>query len=574
MVRQSAPVWGDYLIAFGVSILALLLRGLLDPVLGEHIPYMISIFAVMVVSTTISFYPTLLALTIGLLGTRYFFVEPRHQFWTDDPMVRLGFLLFATCGFGCTWVGWQVQKSRLRALRHREELVEQRAINQNEILQRREVELDLERKQNELRESQAIFTKLIEMVPQFVWMADADGKVTFFNHRWYEFTGLTPEHCLKEGWLTVLHPDDLLRTSRRWAQAVERGEVYQVEYRLRAADGSYRWFLGRGEPYRDAAGKVVQWFGTCTDIDEQRRVTDSLDQIVRDRTQQLTETNRALREEIEERKAVEEREKVIATELRRSNEELEKFAYVASHDLQEPLRKIQSFGDRLNSRARGSLDEAGNDSLDRILRAAGRMRRLIDDLLSLSRVSTKKRQPVSVDLNAILRDVLTDLEVVVTQAGASVEAGPLPTVLGDPVQMQQLFQNLIGNALKFRKPDEPVHLRITGGPVPGSNETPVPLSLCELRFADNGIGFDEKYLDRIFQVFQRLHGRAEYEGTGIGLAICRKIVEQHGGSITAHSRPDQGSTFIVTLPLAPTIEQERGPHEGSGSTRDDPCRGR
>jgi signal transduction histidine kinase len=231
------------------------------------------------------------------------------------------------------------------------------------------------------------------------------------------------------------------------------------------------------------------------------------------------------------------------TELRRSNRALEEFASVASHDLQEPLRKIQQFGDRLDKKLGPALDDANRDYLRRMLDAAGRMRTLISDLLTYSRVSTKSQQPVRVNLTDIVRGVVGDLDGRLQQAEGQVEVGELPEVDAEPTQMRQLFQNLIGNALKFQKPGVPPVVRVAGRLLDGDGGPRV-----ELEVADNGIGFDEKYAEKIFHLFQRLHGRDEYEGTGMGLAIVRKIVEQHGGAVAAKSRPGEGATFVVTLP--------------------------
>lgn len=240
------------------------------------------------------------------------------------------------------------------------------------------------------------------------------------------------------------------------------------------------------------------------------------------------------------------------TSLRRSNRELEQFASVASHDLQEPLRKIQAFGDRLSTKFADTLGEQGRDYVERMQASATRMRALIDALLTFSRVTTKAQPFVPVDLDAIARDVAGDLEARIAQSGGQVEVEALPAIDADPLQMHQLLQNLIANALKFQRPGVPPQVRVSGG-LRDTDRGPV----CELRVADNGIGFDEVYLDRIFEVFQRLHGRQEYEGTGMGLAICRRIVERHGGTITARSIPDQGATFVVTLPATHEDEESR-----------------
>ena len=252
-----------------------------------------------------------------------------------------------------------------------------------------------------------------------------------------------------------------------------------------------------------------------------RRSNEQLEQLVTERTAELEITN---------------------AQLRASNRELEDFASVASHDLQEPLRKIQAFGDRLEAREAGNLGPEGQDYLRRMRNAAGRMQVLISDLLRFSRVTTKAQPFAAVDLGKVTGEVLSDLETAIDRSGGRVEVGALPTVDADAMQMRQLIQNLIANGLKFRDPG-------TAPVVKVESEVDGDANICKLLVSDNGIGFEEKYLDRIFNVFQRLHTRGTYEGTGIGLAVCRKIAERHGGTITATSAPGKGSTFIVTLPL-------------------------
>jgi PAS domain S-box-containing protein len=240
-------------------------------------------------------------------------------------------------------------------------------------------------------------------------------------------------------------------------------------------------------------------------------------------------------------------------ELARSNAELQQFASVASHDLQEPLRKIQAFGNRLKASCGDVLNEQGRDSLERMQNAAGRMQILIDDLLMLSRVTSRAQPFVTVDLNRVVKEVLSDLEVKLQQTGGTVEVSTLPTIDADPVQMRQLWQNLLSNALKFHKHDTPPIVKLSSQLFDFQQQPEGDGTIatsCQIVVEDNGIGFEEKYLDRIFNVFQRLHSRSEYEGTGIGLAICRKIVERHRGSITARSTPGQGARFTITLPIA------------------------
>ena len=239
-------------------------------------------------------------------------------------------------------------------------------------------------------------------------------------------------------------------------------------------------------------------------------------------------------------------------ELERSNRELEQFAFVASHDLQEPLRKIQTFADRLGRKEADALGEEGRDFLERIANAATRMRRLIDDLLAFSRVHTQGQPFRAVDVAQVVRDVLVDLEDQVERTRGRVEVGPLPTIQADPFQMRQLFQNLIGNALKFHRPEEPPVVRIeaeVGDPNAPRLPPPDDGTACRIIVRDNGIGFAPTYSEKIFEVFQRLHGRSEFEGSGMGLAISRRIVERHGGRISAHGQPGHGATFVVVLPL-------------------------
>jgi PAS domain S-box-containing protein len=265
----------------------------------------------------------------------------------------------------------------------------------------------------------------------------------------------------------------------------------------------------------------------------------------------LTSVGSQIAMTIQQKKAQDQLERTAAM-LSQSNRELQDFASVASHDLQEPLRKIQAFGDRLKSKCGEQLTDVGHDYLERMLNAAQRMQTLINDLLTFSRVTTKAQPFSKVDLAVVAREVLSDLEVRIEQSGGAVEVSELPVIDADPVQMRQLLQNLIANALKFRKPDEPPLVKIfaeSNSPnAEGATWALASSEVWQISVADNGIGFDEKYLNRIFTVFQRLHGRNSYEGTGVGLAVCRRIAERHGGSITARSQPDRGATFIVKLP--------------------------
>lgn len=278
-----------------------------------------------------------------------------------------------------------------------------------------------------------------------------------------------------------------------------------------------------------------------------RQVNEELEQRVEHRTQALRATNESLGIEIQERTRLEEQAVKYAEELKRSNKELEQFASVASHDLQEPLRKIQAFSDRLHSRYVHQLDDNGREYLDRIQSSASRMRRLIEDLLAFSRVGTRGKPFVPVDLQQVAQGVLADLEERLTNTGGHIELDTLPSIVADELQMRQLLLNLLANALKFQRPGVPPVVHVTSRLVPPID--PESPEMLEIIVRDEGIGFEQQYAERIFQLFQRLHGRNEYDGTGMGLAICRKIAERHGGSIAAQGVPGEGATFTVLLPV-------------------------
>jgi light-regulated signal transduction histidine kinase (bacteriophytochrome) len=237
--------------------------------------------------------------------------------------------------------------------------------------------------------------------------------------------------------------------------------------------------------------------------------------------------------------------------LEEKNAELEQFAYVASHDLKEPLRKINHFAERLVARHSGSLDADAWDYLQRITRAVERMQRLVDDLLTLARVSSTAKPFSPVDLNRLLEDVMSDLEPLVATVGGRVEfgnGGSLPVVMGDEGQLRQLFQNLIGNALKFQRPGVPPLVRIYASPSEASPDKCDTRPYGRIVVEDNGIGFRSQDAEKIFQIFRRLHGRDQYEGTGIGLSVCKKVVQRHQGQIWATGQPNQGAKFTVLLP--------------------------
>lgn len=290
--------------------------------------------------------------------------------------------------------------------------------------------------------------------------------------------------------------------------------------------------------FEDLAKRVSLTMTNTHFIEETRRQVVELDRL----RIQLQAANEALETRVQRRTAQLE---VTNLNLQRSNQELQDFAYVASHDLQEPLRKIQAFGTILQDEYADNLGE-GYDYLVRMRSAAARMSTLIEDLLAFSRVTTHAKEHAEIDVSTIIDEVIDDLEARIKDTQGTVTVDAMPKIYADPLQMRQLFQNLIGNALKFHRPDVPPIVTVSSKI---TDPTDSDDGAYEISVNDNGVGFDEKYLDRIFAVFQRLHGRDSYEGTGIGLAVCRKIVERHDGTITATSTPGKGSTFIITLPI-------------------------
>ena len=525
----------EYIIASLAGVLAVLVRAALDPLLrGDH-AFVLAILAVVYVAWQCGFGPGVATLVVSMTGIVYFFVEPRSTFVVDRLSDQVAVAAFLFCGVGCAGLGHAQRESQRRL----------RAALDDALAGKEALEAEMTRRavaETALGVSEARFRTLADFVPQIVWVTRPDGYHEYYNRRWYDFTGVPLGSTDGEGWNGVFHPDDQPRAWDRWRHSLATGEPYEIEYRLRRADGAYRWVLGQALPERDATGAIVRWFGTCTDIDDRKREAEVLEGLVSERTAELMKSNAALLAEVDERRRAEEREVAAARELRRSNAELEQFAYVASHDLQEPLRKIQAFGDLLSTKHGAVLPEEGRSYVGKMQASAGRMSRLIDDLLSYSRVTTHAKPFTQVNLAETVRDVVDDLELRAEKVGGRVEVGDLPRVEGDAIQLRQLFQNLIGNALKFHRPGVPPIVRVTAERVADG---------WVLSVADNGIGFEERHAGRIFQVFQRLHGRDEYEGTGVGLAICRKIVDRHGGTITADGRPGVGATFVVTLP-APT----------------------
>ncbi len=357
----------------------------------------------------------------------------------------------------------------------------------------------------------------------------------------------TNENSTDVDWVQRIHPDDLKLVEENLSAAIAGGPPLNVEYRAVWPDATEHWLLVKGEiTSYDEQNHPLRMIGVNIDISERKAAELQLALMY----QNLQDLNATLELKVEQRTEV---LRQLNTELQRSNQELQDFAYVASHDLQEPLRKIQAFGNLLEEEFGSELGD-GKAYIERMRNAATRMRVLIDDLLTFSRVTTKGAPFAQIDLNAIVRQVIDDVEPRLHATHGHIEAQPLPVIEADPGQMHQMLQNLIVNGLKFHRPDVPPNVRVFAETrIISSAElettSPSTEQYCLISIEDNGIGFDEKYLDRIFTVFQRLHGKSDYEGTGIGLAVVRKIVERHSGTITAKSTIGKGTTFIITLPI-------------------------
>lgn len=385
--------------------------------------------------------------------------------------------------------------------------------------------------QEVLMKSEQKFRLLADSMPQFVWTSDAIGNLNYFNQSLYDFTGLTKDDVETNGWLQVIHPDDREENINRWMEAIKTGNEFLFEHRFRHHDGKYRWQFSRATPQKDIEGKIQMWVGTSSDIQNQRDFTNLLEKQVHDRTEELELKNR---------------------DLINMNIELQSFAYISSHDLQEPLRKIQTFSSRLGELDDESISAKAKTYLERIEFSAKRMQTLIQDLLTYSRTNSAERIFVKTNLDEIVEEVIMDFSDRIEEKNAVIDLHPLGEGTVMPFQFRQLLHNLIGNALKFSRKDVPPQIQIKAHRIIGNKlnfkvDFPDKIYFC-LRISDNGIGFDDDYKERIFEVFQRLNTESEYSGTGIGLAIVKKIVENHKGIIKAHSEKGQGATFKVFLP--------------------------
>ena len=365
------------------------------------------------------------------------------------------------------------------------------------------------RLENEIKSREQLFSTFVNAAPVMMWMLNSDNKPILFNETWLSFTGHTLEQELAQDWSYLqIHPDDQDKVMRKYNEAITQQKSFDQEYRLLRHDGVYRWIREVGVPHLEN-NTYKGFIGICLDITQ--RKTD--EQKLLDYTQ----------------------------ELERSNTELEQFAYIASHDLQEPLRMVSSYTQLLERRYKDKLDDDANEFIGYAVDGANRMQTLIQDLLTFSRVGKNKQILKQVDITQVIKDIILGLQIAIEESNVLIDcSASFPKVMADHSQIQQLFQNLILNAIKYRKEGRQCKINIDCQKID---------NMWQFSIKDNGIGIEPEYFERIFVIFKRLHSKEEYSGTGIGLAVCKRIVEGHGGQIWLESEFGSGSTFYFTMPV-------------------------
>jgi PAS domain S-box-containing protein len=391
----------------------------------------------------------------------------------------------------------------------------------NELLQ------DLAQK---LQESESQYKALTNTLPIIIFSLNLQGELIYANEWLYSFTGQTIAQLNQNKWKDVVHAADYDAFSLLTTYKVTSGaSAIKAQCRLRHVnENEYYWHLAVLSPLKDDKGQLLYWIGYLVDIHAQKVVEQTLEnnKELQQAQTQLQENQTLLEDNI--------------SELNRSNQELQQFAFVASHDLQEPIRKISFYSDYFLNKYADKIDVKGKDYLKGMLSASHRMRNLIHDLLAFSQVEKKQVEYRHINLNHVIQDTLQDLEIMIREKEANIEITALPSIDADESMIRQLFGNIINNSLKYSRNDRRPQIQVTNR---------LNTHYLEIFIKDNGIGFDEKYLPKMFTLFQRLHTGDTYKGTGLGLAICRKIVALHNGAITASGKINEGATFRITLPL-------------------------
>jgi PAS domain S-box-containing protein len=373
----------------------------------------------------------------------------------------------------------------------------------------------------EIEESENRFRTLAETLPQMIWMRNMDGKIEFGSKNWELYSGIND---VSEAWLAMTHPEDWKAIMDAWEQAVATSKAFRYEVRLKNKEGEYRWHNASGEPVRDETGKVIKWLGALTDIHEQKTFAEKLEKIVQERT----------------------------TALQRSNEDLQQFAHVASHDLKEPVRKVLTFSSRLKEELGKTISDRAATYLSKIEGASVRMYAMIDGVLLYSSINAMEQTKELIDLEEVMENIQSDLEIQIIKKGATIKYNNLPSIEGSSILIYQLFYNLVNNSLKFARDGVPPLIEFSAQKATSEELTELGFhdnrNYIKLQLQDNGIGFSNEEAKKIFGTFTRLHAKDKYEGTGLGLSLCRKIAERHGGTIWAEGQPGEGATFTVLLP--------------------------
>jgi PAS domain S-box-containing protein len=440
------------------------------------------------------------ATAISAALTVYCFIPPEFSFVVAEPSRWVSTILFLV-------FGTLMSLSHGRLWRANREVREAKGRLESRVAERTaELERQAQATKDSLKEVHDMKAALDEHA--IVAITDPQGRITFVNERFCSISGYSREEVLGQDHRLLnsgRHPKEFF--AEMWS-TILAGKVWHGEICNKTKSGSFYWVEATIVPFLDDRGQVRQFVAIRSDITERKRV------------------------EVEQQKLV--------AELARSNAELEQFAYAASHDLQEPLRAVAGCAQLLQQRYRGQMDARADQFIGEIVDGATRMQHLISDLLDFSRVTTRGHPLEPMASAEALEAALKNLSTATMQSGATITHDPLPEVLADAMQLTRLFQNLIGNAIKFRGSNPPrIHIHASSADL-----------AWRFSVKDNGIGIDSKHFEKVFVLFQRLHTRREYPGTGLGLALCRKIVERHGGSIWVESQPGQGSTFFFTLQAA------------------------
>jgi PAS domain S-box-containing protein len=462
-----------------------------------------------------------------LVNSRHHSKEFMHDLWTTimQGQVWKGEIKNQAKDGSCYWVDTTIVPFRDDAGNLR-----QHVVIRADITARKQAEWALD-------ESEERFRTMANAMSQLAWIARADGFIFWYNQRWYEYTATTPEQMQGWGWQSVHDPEVLPRVMENWTGAIAAGQPFEMEFPLRGADGQFRTFLTRSQPLKDSAGQVLQWFGTNTDV-----------QALKQAEEKVRRFNTELEQRVIERTA----------QLEAANDELQAFSYSVSHDLRAPLRHVMGFVNLLQEQSGAALPEKSQRTLRLIAQAAKHMGELIDDLLDFARIGRVALQKREVALDGLVREIQAEFAADLPERKIVWQIPPLPVVAADRALLRQVLFNLIANAVKFTSQRAEARIEIgvmenwSEGVVASTQNPNTPAlqhSNTPVFFIrDNGAGFDPRYADKLFGVFQRLHSREEFEGTGIGLANVQRIIHRHGGQVWAEGAVNSGATFYFSLP--------------------------